>query len=151
MQGWKVFACILLVASTFAAAQKAPSGSSDEGKVKDQITKLEQDAAKAFSNDDAKWFDAYSTPDFVLIDPDGKKWDRASTLADIPNYKVQSTISDVEVHPFGNTAVAIFKNNLKGTYKGQDISGETWESDVWVKQGGQWKMMLNQLTNVKKQ
>jgi ketosteroid isomerase-like protein len=41
-------------------------------------------------------------------------------------------LADLEAHVYGNTAVATGKNSLKGTYKGQDISGSYRFTDTWV-------------------
>ena len=42
----------------------------------------------------------------------------------------------MKVHIYGDTAVAAATNTLKGTYKGQDISGKYRFTGTWVKRNG---------------
>jgi hypothetical protein len=33
---------------------------------------------------------------------------------------------------------------MRETYAGQDISGRYWSSDVWVRRGGRWLLLVEQ-------
>jgi hypothetical protein len=44
--------------------------------------------------------------------------------------------------------VAAGTNNLKGTYKGQDISGKYRFTDTWAKRHGKWQVVATQSTKI---
>jgi len=54
----------------------------------------------------------------------------------------------MKVRTYGNTAVLNAVANTKGTIKGNDISGTYHITQVWVKQGGAWKLANMQSTKV---
>jgi ketosteroid isomerase-like protein len=57
-------------------------------------------------------------------------------------------VSDRKVRSYGNTAVMNATATIKGTMKGNDISGTYRITQVWVKQGGGWKVANMQSTKV---
>jgi ketosteroid isomerase-like protein len=81
-----------------------------------------------------------------MVDPDGN-WTKASQAqSDEEKLKVTSTISNVDVRVFGDTAVVTYDNLIKGTYNGRDVSGPGVETDVWVHSGNEWKLVTAQVT-----
>jgi ketosteroid isomerase-like protein len=81
-------------------------------------------------------------PRFVATDKAQDKTDLSSG-----DLKFESMeLSDLNVHVYGNTAVAAGTNTLKGTYKGQDISGKYRFTDTWVKRNGKWQVVASQST-----
>ena len=63
--------------------------------------------------------------------------------------KFQSiVVSDLTIHVYGKTAVAAGTATLKGSFKGQDISGTYRYTDVWVKRNGKWQVVASQATKV---
>jgi len=73
--------------------------------------------------------------------PPGRVTDKAQDRTDLSSgdYKIQSEqLSDLRVHVYGNVAVAAATNLMKGTYKGQDLSGKYRFTDTWVKRNGKW-------------
>ena len=65
---------------------------------------------------------------------------------DIKYSDIQTSDKKVRVH--GNTAILTATANLKGTLKGNDISGTYRISQVWLKEGGGWKLANMQSTKV---
>jgi len=57
-------------------------------------------------------------------------------------------LSELKVHVYGDTAVAAGTSTVKGTYKGQDISGKYRFTDVWVKRNGKWHAVASQSTKL---
>ena len=57
----------------------------------------------------------------------------------------------VEETQQGNTAVVTSTADVKGTVKGNDISGTYQASRVWVKRNGNWQQVLFQSTKVSEQ
>jgi ketosteroid isomerase-like protein len=135
---------LCLVMLSLAAGQQASKGG-----VEDQIKKSEQDWAQATIRDGAAAVDQYEADDIVTTDPGGRVTNKAQDKTDLSSndLKFQSMeLSDMTVHVYGNTAVAAGTNTLKGTYKGQDISGKYRFTDTWVKRNGKWQVAASQST-----
>jgi hypothetical protein len=57
-------------------------------------------------------------------------------------------VSDKKVRVYGNSAVLTATADTKATLKNNDISGKYRIVQVWVKQGGKWKIAHMQSTKV---
>ncbi len=152
---------ICLLAVALAAGQQSDTGKSTKQDTKaatsskttggeDQIKKLEQDWADATLKNGAAAVDQFEADDIVSTDPAGRVTDKAQDKQDLSgDLKFDSMqLSDVTVHHFGTTAVATGTNTLKGSYKGQDISGKYRFTDTWVKRNGKWQVVASQSTKV---
>lgn len=140
-----VFTVLCLFSLSLAAGQQA-SGTSG---VEDLIKKQEQNWAQATVKDGAAAVDQFEADDIITTDPGGRVTDKAQDKKDLSSgdLKFQSMeLSDLNVHVYGNTAVAAGTNNLKGTYKGQDISAKYRFTDTWVKRNGKWQVVSSQST-----
>ena len=139
------FFCLFLL--SLAAGQEASKTSS----VEDQIKKQEQNWAQATIKEGAAAVDQHEADDIFDTDPSGRVTNKAQDKADLSSgdLKFESMeLSDLNVHVYGNTAVAAGTNTLKGTYKGQDISGKYRFTDVWVKRNGKWHAVASQSTKL---
>lgn len=137
------FLCLLSL--SLAGGQQASKTSG----VEDQIKKHEQDWAQATIKEGAAAVDQYEADDIVTTDPSGRVTDKAQDKTDLSSndLKFQSMeLSELTVHVYGNTAVAAGTDTLKGTYKGQDISGKYRFTDTWVKRNGKWQVVASQST-----
>jgi ketosteroid isomerase-like protein len=117
----------------------------------DEIKKLEQDWAQATMKEGAAAADRYEADDIVATDPGGRVTDKTQDKNDLSSgdLKFQSMeLGDLKVAVYGNTAVATGANTLKGTYKGQDLSGKYRFTDTWVKRNGKWQVVASQATKV---
>jgi ketosteroid isomerase-like protein len=135
------------VSLIFAAGQKASETSS----IADQIKKHEQDWAQAVVKEGAASVDQYEADDIITTDPTGRVTNKAEDKTDLSSrdYKIESEeLSDLKVLVYGNTAVAAATNFMKGTYKGQDLSGKYRFTDTWVKRDGKWQVVASQYTKV---
>jgi ketosteroid isomerase-like protein len=138
---------LALFSLSLAASQQASKMSS----VEDQIRKQEQNWAQATLKEGAAAVDQYEADDIIDTDPSGRVTDKAQDKADLSSgdLKFQSMeLSDLKVHVYGNTAVAAGSNTVKGTYKGQDISGKYRFTDTWVKRSGKWQVVASQGTKL---
>ena len=151
MQKAFAVASLCLLALSFAAGQTSvkPSKTSSSG-VEDKIKKLEQDWADATIKGPAA-VDQFEADDIITTDPSGRVTDKTQDKKDLSSgdLKFQSMeLSDLKVHVYGNVAVATGANKLKGTYKGQDISGTYRFTDTWVKRNGKWQVVASQDSKV---
>jgi ketosteroid isomerase-like protein len=151
MQKAFAVASLCLLALSFAAGQTSvkPSKTSSGG-VEDKIKKLEQDWADATIKGPAA-VDQFEADDIITTDPSGRVTDKTQDKKDLSSgdLKFQSMeLSDLKVRVYGNVAVATGTNKLKGTDKGQDISGTYRFTDTWVKRDGKWQVVASQDTKV---
>ena len=159
MRNMLAVALLCLLSLSVAGGQEAKSAKanvktaamSTMGGVEDQIKKLEQDWAQATMKEGAAAVDKYEADDILSTDPTGRVTDKAQDKQDLSSgdLKFQSMeLSDLKARAYGNTAVATGANTLKGTYKGQDISGTYRFTDTWVKRNGKWQAVASQGTKV---
>ena len=137
--------------ATKSPKPKGKTEAATAGSVEDQIKKHEEDWAQATMKEGAAAVDQFEADDIISTDPSGRVTDKAQDKQDVSSgdLKFQSMeLSDLKVHVYGNTAVATGANTLKGTYKGQDISGTYRFTDTWVKRNGKWQAVASQATKV---
>jgi ketosteroid isomerase-like protein len=147
MKNVLAIAFFCLFSLSLAASQEAAKTSS----VEDQIKKQEQNWAQATVKEGATAVDQYEADDIIDTDPSGRVTDKAQDKTDLSSgdLKFQSIeLSELKVHVYGDTAVAAGTSTLKGTYKGQDISGKYRFTDVWVKRNGKWHAVASQSTKL---
>jgi ketosteroid isomerase-like protein len=151
-----VASCLCFVSLAIVGAQQAYSKSPEKksGAEIAQIEQLERDWAKAMVSDPAASVDRYEAEDIVSTDPTGRVTDKAQDKKEMGSgdLKFQSMdLAEVRCRVFGNTAVATGLTNLKGTFKGQDISGAYRFTDTWAKRDGKWQVVATQATKVQPQ
>jgi ketosteroid isomerase-like protein len=115
----------------------------------DRIKQHEQNWAQATIKEGAAAVDQYEADDIITTDPSGRVTDKAQDKMDLSSgdFKIQSEeLSELKVHIYGNAAVAVGTNSLRGTYKGQDISGKYRFTDTWVERNGKWQAVASQYT-----
>ena len=148
MKNMLAIALICLLSVSVAAGLAAPKSST----VEDQIKKYEQDWAHATVNQGAAAVDQYEADDIITTDPSGRVTDKAQDRMDLSSgdFKIQSQeLSEIKVHVYGNTAVAVGTNTTReGTYKGKDISGKYRFTDTWVNRNGKWQAVASEYTKV---
>ena len=122
------------------------SSSSAEGQ---QLLGLEQQWAQSEKSGDSAGVARIESDNYVFTDPTGKvtgKQDDVNSLKS-GQMKYQSfELSDLQPHVVGNTAVVTGRATIKGTSKGQDISGTYAFTATWVKNNGQWQAVATQVT-----
>ncbi len=162
MKNILVVALLCLFSLTLAMAQQTGAAKSEKPKAKPetaataggaeaQVAKLEYDFAKAIVKDGNAAVDMYEADDIVSTDPSGRVTTKADEKKDWASgdIKLQAAdISDLKVRPYGNSAVATGAIAIKGTYKGQDMSGNYRFTDTWVKRNGKWQVVASQATKV---
>jgi ketosteroid isomerase-like protein len=87
--------------------------------------------------------------DFSEITAGGLIADKAAVLASIPNITIESfSVSEISARVFGDTAIMTLRLEAKGSYQGNDMSGDYRETIVWVKREGRWRMVASQSTRL---
>lgn len=115
------------------------------------VIQMEREWADAMMKGDMATLDRIVASDWTLVNPMGQTQTRAAAMADLRSgdLKFESTTAqDLKVRVFGDTAVVTGMTNDKGTYKGQDISGQYQFTDVFVKRDGRWQAVSTHVTKV---
>jgi ketosteroid isomerase-like protein len=136
-------AAFTLVVSASAFAQA--------GGPEQQIRDLEQQAREAAVRGDATFLERHATDDYMATNPAGVVRTRADAIEDLKSGAIKYMAIDLDderVRVYGDTAVLTARVTLKATLKGQDISGQYRITRVWVKQGGEWKLVAFQSTRI---
>ncbi len=141
MKSILIAAMALLAAVSFgfdkAATSKALNG-------------LNKQYANALMKKDISFFEKTAAPDFVEIEKNGKKMDRAAAIAQIkqffgmPTKMVSASGKLVSFTEKGDTVTAITESKmvakLPGQKKGQwsTLKGVSKDEEVWTHKGGKW-------------
>ena len=137
---------IALLASSSVQAQGQSS-------VERELIKLENDWSTAQQKRDTAFLQKLFADEFLSTDAGGAAFNRAQEIA---NWTSEGTrlesflLSDLKVHVYGDAAVVTGVNTIKGTFKGQDMSGAYRFTDVFVKRGGRWQAVATQAAFVAK-
>jgi uncharacterized protein (TIGR02246 family) len=126
-------------------------GTSPAGAEETALLQIEQDWAKAFLKLDAPACERFVAKEWTY-NSDGQVMNRAQMLTDIKSgaYKIESFVmNDFSAHVFGDAAIVTTIVVMKGTYKGNDLSGRSRSIDYFVKRDGRWQAISTQNTTIK--
>lgn len=115
------------------------------------LKRIEQELTDALLKGDASVFERYLADTFISTGPDGVVMSKAEFIAPIKSGDLKfesSKFDDMKVKAYGNTAFLTYQTTDKGTYKGNDLSGQYRWTDVFVKQDGGWQIVATQGTRV---
>lgn len=130
------------------ASKKSEKGS---GGVEAQIEKLSDEGREAALKGDTSFLEKQTTDDYTSISGTGAVMTKSEVIQMRKSGDVKYSnidVSDRKVRTHGNTAIFTATADIKGTMKGNDISGTYRIGQVWVKQGGTWKIAHMQSTKV---
>jgi hypothetical protein len=94
---------------------------------------------------DAQVWGRYTADDFLVTQADGAVNTKAERMAQIKGNKTAAAppkVSDQQVRVYGNMTVL--------TWREDAANGATRFTEVWVKEGAEWKVTASQLTTVSK-
>jgi ketosteroid isomerase-like protein len=138
-----------LVVILFALAVTSAPGQTRKDKMQDELLKVEKEFSKAIVKNDADAIGQFLTDDWIIIDPDGGKIDKARFLDVIKSGTLTHEMmesSDATVRIYGDTAIVTGLTTTKGKYMGQGFTTQERATDFFVKQGGRWRCVFSQLT-----
>jgi ketosteroid isomerase-like protein len=121
--------------------------------MQEELLKLENDFARAVTNNDADAVDGFLADDWIIVDPDGGLTDKARFLAVIRSGALSHELmesADLRVRLYGNTAVVTGLTTTKGKFMGQDFTSCERATDIFVKQNDRWQGVFTHLTRFAK-
>jgi ketosteroid isomerase-like protein len=121
--------------------------------MQEELFKLENDFARAVTNNDADAVGGFLADDWIIVDPDGGITDKARFLGVIKSGALSHEMmesTDLRVRLYGNTAVVTGLTTTKGKFMGQDFTSCERATDIFVKQNDRWQCVFTQLTRFTK-
>lgn len=126
-----------------ASATPSPSAKTmSSADIEKAVLQIEKDGTVAMVKDDIGFVERVMTDDWMWTMSNGMMIGRADLIKDIKagNYKFEDvSMSDLHVKVYGDTAIVMGKQTVKGKYKGQNISGTEAFTDTFVNMNGQWR------------
>ena len=149
---WLGIVFVLALQPAVAQGDKAEKKEGKKsGSVEDQIKKMADEGREAALKGDASFLEKNATDDYEFISGIGTVLTKSEAIAarkagDIKYSSIEASDPKVRVH--GNAAMYTATVNIKGTFKGNDVSGTYRIGQMWVKEGGAWKLANVQSTKV---
>jgi ketosteroid isomerase-like protein len=122
-------------------------------KDREELMALEKAWAEAFVRNDVEAIGRHVAQDWTIITPEGNVLEGSSFLGLIKSGGLTHEVmdfADTSVRVYGDTAVVTARATTKGRFQGHPFSESERSTDIFVKQGGQWKCVLTQLTRITK-
>ena len=107
--------------------------------------------AAALRRNDVAMLEHVLSPDWTIIDSDGRPISRERFLAVLRSGELSHSemrSSEEQVRIIGDTAIEIARAEGKGTYRGQPVSFTERSTDVWTWVKDHWVCALTQLTRI---
>lgn len=124
------------------------------GNAEQTLMQIEQELLDALLKGDTSAGERHMADTYVFTAPDGDVQDKARFIADMKSgdLKIESsTNEDMKVQVHGDAAVVTYRSTDKGSYKGNDLSGQYRWTDVFVKRNGRWQLVAGQGTRIMQQ
>ena len=152
MRHVRLLAALLLLVAMVSASQEDKKGKTKSaGGAEDQVKALLEQRRQAVLKGDAATLAALTADDYARVGPDGRMQNKTEYLQTFKDgsVKYQSIdVKDEKIRVYGNTAVTTGTAAIKGTNKGQDISGNYAVTQVFVKRNGNWQAVSFHSTKV---
>ena len=132
------------------ATQSSHTGQ-QSGNVEQELMRIEREWADSLIRGDVSVTERLAADDYTFTAPDGTTANKAQMIAYFKSgdLKIQtSNIEDMRVRVYGDMAIVTYRTTDKATFKGQDISGQSRWTDVFVKRNGRWQAVAGQGTRI---
>lgn len=139
--GWIFGVITLAVATPAAAADGATERSMSDV---DELSRLNAERLDAYRTRNRAVLDRILADDFVAVRASGMAQSKEMIInaATSPARDIRRVAWDnVQIHVRGDMAFVTGRSYLEGTSEGRDISSANQYADVYVRRGGEWKMV----------
>jgi ketosteroid isomerase-like protein len=112
---------------------------------------LEKEFAEALVNGDADSLNRLVSDDWIIIGPEGRVITRSAFLDVVKSGSLTHSMMELDetrVRVYGDMATVTARAITTGTYQGRTFATSERSTDVFVRQQGQWKCVLTQLTAI---
>jgi ketosteroid isomerase-like protein len=139
-----VFITLALVSVTLFCQESARSSQSAAGADIEQVIKLNEQLMAAEVQPDVAFVDGILTDDYTHTHANGIRQSKAEFMEGLKSgshgYALLD-LSDVHARAYGATVIVEGHVHIKGTNMGKQTGeGHNLFSEVWVQQGGKWRL-----------
>lgn len=137
-----------------AAAQTKAKYTDHKGSAEQAVRQTLDELYTALNRNDVTVLDRIYADDYALINESGERTAKTQRLAAIKSGEMKyASLSFVDpaIKVYGDSAVATYRANVKGTSKGNDVGGHVYVTTVFIKTKGQWRLVAAQATTIKEQ
>jgi ketosteroid isomerase-like protein len=144
---------VLLALAAPSLAPAAPESAEDRTKA--ELKQLERDIGRANVERDAAFFERVEADEFVFTDSGGglttKKEDVDSVRKPAnPDVRLLAyDVDDMQVRVYGETAVVTGRVTMRQNVKGEERTGRTRFTDVFVRRDGRWRLVAGHSSRIK--
>jgi ketosteroid isomerase-like protein len=127
----------LLLVTSLAHVQSTDDHASDRA----YIRQTESDWAESVVSNDVNVLERILADDFVGVDIDGSHYSKPGAIKDyrtLPSEFASNHLNEVEIHFYGDTAVAQGNESWK---KKNGATGKFVWTDTWIKRNGKWQVV----------
>ena len=146
---------LMVAAAAFCLGKAEKKASGKDERAKQELMQLERDIGKANVGRDYAFFDRVEAEEFIFTDSGGgmttKKEDLEGVKAPAnPDSKLISyDVDDMKVMLYGKTAVVTGRSTLKGVNKGQEWTGQSRFTDVFVWRDNRWQIVAGHSSRIR--
>jgi hypothetical protein len=138
--------CVYYTTGAAVSQSKKASSAKSNTDVEQELIRLEEESLAAWLKQDVRKLGDLMADNYFEIDFEGKVNNKAKALELVANPPVKFDsvkLSDFKVSVYGDVGVVTGLSTATGP-----VSGQARFTDVWVKQGGNWKLTNSQGTLV---
>jgi ketosteroid isomerase-like protein len=155
IQSLLLTAAIFLAISIPLAAQQPDAHASATSPAEAEIKALESKLPDLIVQADWDEYAKHLASDFLHTRDNGQVENKEETMAALRDIKRKIIVMEMEpadllIHVYGDTAVSSAKFTIRVREAGQVKSRVTRQTDVFVKRGGQWLLVAEQVTDIGK-
>lgn len=146
-----VITVLAIAVSSLALGQTKSTKAKQSTNVEQAIKQLDNERIQAIQKSDTAFIERVYADDYVVIGANGTVRSKAQVIADFKSgaLKVESLKDDdLKVRVYGKTAVLTGRSTTKVKDKGQDISGQSLFTRVYVKRAGQWQFVTHHISRI---
>jgi uncharacterized protein (TIGR02246 family) len=142
---------LVLLAASQGCTAAAQTAETPAGNAQQEIKALQGQVIQAILKGDTSVLEKYYADDYVAIHGDGKLTTKAQ---EIEKFKTGTTkydsitVREAKIRVYGDTAVVNALASVKTVVNGQPYTGDVRNTRVWVKDSGNWKLVVFQTTRV---
>ena len=117
-----------------------------------QLTRIENAFASSLAKNDAAAFRALLADDWKIVMGEGSVMTVEQIVTPLRDGKLHFstfTVGELDVRVYGDTAVVIGTNESKGEWDGQEFTGKSRFTDVFVRTDGKWRCVSSHTTDIK--
>jgi ketosteroid isomerase-like protein len=142
---------LMLLAAGHTCTAEVRTAETAAENARQEVKTLQGQLIQAILKSDTSVLEKYYADDYVAIHGDGKLTTKAQ---EIENFKTGTTkydsiaVREAKIRVYGDTVVVNAWASVKTLVNGRPYVGDVRNTRVWVKDGGDWKLVVFQTTRV---